>query len=264
MARKLVAELFHVCVTASGVLAVIVPVLLDSVVKVPVVPLMAAGVVEPMAAGAAKFTRALSKVPVVTSEAAWAWTAAAKSVVAAAAAVPKVGLFKIKASDPEFASVQLDWTLTSAPSATFKIVLTWLADKSSGSPVNAVARPLRVDWAMLDSLVLSTASLAMVAANDPVPLPVTLPVRVIVWSPVLVPVIASSLVLSALLMEPAAPVVAALIEIAGVVPPEDTMGADPVTEVTWAVLETLPSPTSEGVAVAPTVTLPLVSTVTFV
>ncbi len=44
MARNSIAELFHVCVTTIGVLAVIVPVLLDSVVKAPV-----DGVVPPMA-----------------------------------------------------------------------------------------------------------------------------------------------------------------------------------------------------------------------
>ena len=49
MARKLVAELFHVCVTASGVLAVIVPTLLDSVVNAAEF-----GVVLPMAGGEAK------------------------------------------------------------------------------------------------------------------------------------------------------------------------------------------------------------------
>jgi hypothetical protein len=38
--------------------------------------------------------------------------------------------------------------------------------------------------------------------------------------------------LSALLIEPAAEVVAALMEMAGVVPPDETMGAVPVTEVT--------------------------------
>jgi hypothetical protein len=37
------------------------------------------------------------------------------------------------------------------------------------------------------SLAFVTALLAMVAANDPVPLPVTSPVREMVWSPVLVP-----------------------------------------------------------------------------
>ena len=43
---------------------------------------------------------------------------------------------------------------------------------------------------------------------------------------------ASNFALSALLMLPAAEVVASLIEIAGVVPPEETIGAVPVTEVT--------------------------------
>ena len=52
----------------------------------------------------------------------------------------------------------------------------------------------------------------------------------------------SSLVLSALDIDPAAEVVAALMEIAGVVPPEDEIGAMPVTEVTCAVLATLPRP----------------------
>ena len=59
----------------------------------------------------------------------------------------------------------------------------------------------------------------------------------------------SSLVLSALLIEPAAEVVAALILMAGVVPPDETMGAVPVTLVTCAVLDTLPKPTSNGVCV---------------
>ena len=72
----------------------------------------------------------------------------------------------------------------------------------------------------------------IVVAKLPVPEPVTSPVRVMVWLPVLVPVIASSLDLSSALMLPAALVVAAEIEMAGVVPPLDAMGAVPVTPVT--------------------------------
>jgi len=52
--------------------------------------------------------------------------------------------------------------------------------KSSGSPVAAVTRPLMVAVATCANLVLSTASAAIVAANDPVPEPVTSPVSVMV------------------------------------------------------------------------------------
>ena len=39
-------------------------------------------------------------------------------------------------------------------------------------------------------------------------------------------------------------------EIAGVVPPEDDTGLVPVTDVTWAVFETFPRPTSDAVTVS--------------
>lgn len=53
--------------------------------------------------------------------------------------------------------------------------------------------------------------------------------------------IPSNLVLSALLMLPAAAVVAALIDIAGAVPPELMIGAVPVTPVTVPVLVVAPA-----------------------
>ena len=79
---------------------------------------------------------------------------------------------------------------------------------------------------------LMTDEAEIVVAKLPVPEPVTSPVRVMVWLPVLVPVMASSLVLSAALILPAALVVAAEIEMAGALPPDETIGAVPVTVVT--------------------------------
>lgn len=58
------------------------------------------------------------------------------------------------------------------------------------------------------------------------------------WSPVFVPVIASSLVLSAADMLPGTEPVAATIEMAGVAPPEETIGAVPEIEATAALDET--------------------------
>ena len=54
--------------------------------------------------------------------------------------------------------------------------------------------------------------------------------------------IPSNLVLSAELMLPAADVVASLIEMAGAVPPELTIGAVPVTAVTVPVFVVYPNP----------------------
>jgi hypothetical protein len=62
--------------------------------------------------------------------------------------------------------------------------------------------------------------------------PVTVPAFAV--APVAIP---SSLVLSAALIEPAAEVVAAEIEMAGAVPPLETIGAVPVTPVTVPVLD---------------------------
>ena len=58
--------------------------------------------------------------------------------------------------------------------------------KSLGAP-DPLDRPLTVGPVMLSNLALVTAPAAMVAANEPVPLPVTSEVRLIVWSPVLLP-----------------------------------------------------------------------------
>jgi hypothetical protein len=63
-------------------------------------------------------------------------------------------------------------------------------------------------------LALVTDAEEIVAEKLPVPAPVTSPVRVMVWSPVLVPEIASNFVLSGALILPEALVVAAAIEIA--------------------------------------------------
>ena len=66
---------FQVCERSStGALAVRVPLLAASVVKVP-----AAGVVLPMAGGAAKLMRALSRVPLVIASAAWVWVSMPRS-----------------------------------------------------------------------------------------------------------------------------------------------------------------------------------------
>ena len=58
--------------------------------------------------------------------------------------------------------------------------------KSLGTPV-PLERPLTVGPVMSASFALVTTPAAMVAANEPVPDPVTSPVNVIVWSPVFVP-----------------------------------------------------------------------------
>ena len=62
-----------------------------------------------------------------------------------------------------------------------------MADRTSGTPVDAVVRPMKLAVAMLAIFARVTALFAIVAAKDPVPLPVTSPVSVIVWSPVFVP-----------------------------------------------------------------------------
>ena len=105
--------------------------------------------------------------------------------------------------------------------------------KSPGAADEAVLLAFRVLAAMLAILALVTDAAEMVAAKLPVPEPVTSPVSVMVWFPVFVPVIASNLVLSDALMLPAAEVVAAAIEITGVVVPVATaIGAVPETELT--------------------------------
>jgi hypothetical protein len=63
----------------------------------------------------------------------------------------------------------------------------WVADRTSGTPVDAVVRPMKLAVAMLAIFARVTAPFAIVAAKDPVPLPVTSPVSVIVWSPVFDP-----------------------------------------------------------------------------
>ena len=108
-----------------------------------------------------------------------------------------------------------------------------VSEKSPGTAAEGVLFILMVLAAIMAILVLVTAPPAMVAAKLPVPDPVTSPVRVMVWLPVLVPVMASNLVLSAALILPAVLVVAAEIEMAGVVVPVATLiGAAPVTDVT--------------------------------
>ena len=110
------------------------------------------------------------------------------------------------------------------------------SDRSAGTATEAVLFTLMVLAAIVAILALVTDAEEIVAAKLPVPDPVTSPVRVMVWFPVFVPVIASSLVLSAALILPAALVVAAEIEMAGALPPDDTMGAVPVTPVTVPVV----------------------------
>ena len=104
--------------------------------------------------------------------------------------------------------------------------------RSVGAAAEAVLFTFIVLAAIFAILAFVTELVAMVAAKLPVPDPVTSPVRVMVWFPVFVPVMASSLVLSAELMLPADEVVAAEIEITGADPPLDAMGAVPVTPVT--------------------------------
>ena len=107
-----------------------------------------------------------------------------------------------------------------------------VSERSVGAATDAVLFTLMVLAAIVAILALVTDAEEIVAAKLPVPDPVTSPVRVIVWLPVFMPVIASSLVLSAALILPAALVVAAEIEMAGVFPPDETIGAVPVTLVT--------------------------------
>ena len=107
-----------------------------------------------------------------------------------------------------------------------------VSERSVGAAAEAVLFILIVLAAILAILALITDAEEIVAAKLPVPDPVTSPVRVMVWFPVFVPVMASSLVLSAELMLPADEVVAAEIEITGADPPLDAMGAVPVTPVT--------------------------------
>ena len=107
-----------------------------------------------------------------------------------------------------------------------------VSERSAGTAAEAVLFTLIVLAAMFAILALVTDAVEIVAAKLPVPEPVTSPVRVMVWLPVFVPVIASSLVLSAALILPAVLVVAAEIEMAGALPPDETIGAVPVTPVT--------------------------------
>lgn len=104
--------------------------------------------------------------------------------------------------------------------------------RSAGAAAEAVLFTLIVLAAIFAILALDTELPEIVAAKLPVPDPVTSPVRVMVWLPVFVPVMASSLVLSAALILPAVLVVAAEIDIAGVFPPDETSGAVADTPVT--------------------------------
>ena len=106
-------------------------------------------------------------------------------------------------------------------------------ERSAGTAAAAVLFTFIVLAAMFAILALVTELPAIVATKLPVPEPVTSPVRVMVWFPVFVPVMASNLVLSAALMLPAVDVVAAAIEMTGVVVPVATeIGAFPETELT--------------------------------
>ena len=67
------------------------------------------------------------------------------------------------------------------------MALAFAADNTSGVPLPAVSLPKKLDVDMFAILESVTAPAAMVVAKDPVPLPVTSLVRVIVWSPVFVP-----------------------------------------------------------------------------
>ena len=110
------------------------------------------------------------------------------------------------------------------------------SERSAGAATEAVLFTLMVLAAIVAIFGLVTEFAEMTAGKLPVPDPITSPVSVMVWFPVFVPVIASSLVLSAALILPAALVVAAKIEMAGALPPDDTMGAVPVTPVTVPVV----------------------------
>ena len=105
-------------------------------------------------------------------------------------------------------------------------------ERSAGAAAAAVLFTFIVLAAIFAILTLVTELPAIVAAKLPVPEPVTSPVRVMVWLPVFVPVMASNLILSAALMLPAVLEDAAEIEMTGAVPPDDTIGAVPVTPVT--------------------------------
>ena len=63
-----------------------------------------------------------------------------------------------------------------SPIIAFRMAVDWVADRTSGTPVDAVVRPMKLAVAMFAIFARVTALLAMVAANDPVPLPVTSPV----------------------------------------------------------------------------------------
>ena len=103
--------------------------------------------------------------------------------------------------------------------------------------VGAAAEPALftlIEFAAIFAILALVTELAEMAAGKlPVPDPTTSPVRMMVWLPVLVPVMASNFVLSAALMLPAAVVVAGEIEMAGVVVPVATeIGDVPLTLVT--------------------------------
>ena len=154
-----VGELHVWLASNEGETEVTVPLAAERVVKAPV-----DGVVFPMAAGAAKLTRALSKTPEVIAEAAWVW----------------------------LPSENCPADVPNAPASTMPPV-----PVLSGSPLVVPTRPAFV---MLPC----------------------------VW---VVGVLASL----SLASSPAQTVLAALptvTEIAGVVPPEETIGAVPVTDVT--------------------------------
>lgn len=72
-----------------------------------------------------------------------------------------------------------------SPTNTGSIALTDAMLRSFGAPV-PLDRPLITVPVMSANLALVTTPAAIVAANEPVPDPVTSPVKVIVWSPVLV------------------------------------------------------------------------------
>ena len=105
-------------------------------------------------------------------------------------------------------------------------------ERSVGADADPVLFTLMVLAAMFAILGLVTELAEMVAGKLPVPVATTSPVRVMVWSPEFVPVIASNLVLSVALILPATLAVAAEIEITGAAPPVEAIGAVPVTPVT--------------------------------
>jgi hypothetical protein len=133
----------------------------------------------------------------------------------------------------------------------FKMAVEVVALRTSGAPAPAVLRPRKDAVAIFAIFARVTALLAMVAAKEPVPEPVTSPVRVMVWSPVLVPLRLLPVTVpdAATLVGVIAPRVR---EIAGVVVAVATEPLTPFAVVTDTLVTVpLPPPDTSAVAAVP-------------